>query len=120
MNFAVRLLKFIFIIQQRVDTLTLLLLSWKKFPKRQVANSFGSQIVSETDLLSFAIDAGIDGIEFEHAYSSEAPMNAADQVLREALERKIFGVPTFMLGEKMFWGNDRLPLLMKELLDLEN
>jgi len=23
----------------------------------------------------------------------------------------VFGVPTFLLGERMFWGNDRLVLL---------
>ena len=32
-------------------------------------------------------------------------------LLDEARARGAFGVPTFFLGEQMFWGNDRLVLL---------
>ena len=34
-----------------------------------------------------------------------------DALLDEAIARGAFGVPTFFLGEHMFWGNDRLVLL---------
>jgi len=34
-----------------------------------------------------------------------------DSLLEEAAARGAFGVPTFFLGERMFWGNDRLVLL---------
>jgi 2-hydroxychromene-2-carboxylate isomerase len=34
----------------------------------------------------------------------------------EAHRRGAFGVPTFFLGERLFWGNDRLPLLRHALL----
>ena len=34
-----------------------------------------------------------------------------DSLLDEAAARGAFGVPTFFLGERMFWGNDRLMLL---------
>ena len=30
--------------------------------------------------------------------------------MRFSTWRGAFGVPTFFLGERMFWGNDRLPL----------
>ena len=30
---------------------------------------------------------------------------------RRAFERGAFGVPTFFVGDRMFWGNDRLVLL---------
>ncbi|WP_028080463.1 2-hydroxychromene-2-carboxylate isomerase [Solimonas soli] len=33
----------------------------------------------------------------------------------EALRRGMFGAPTFFVGETMFWGNDRLPLLERAL-----
>lgn len=32
-------------------------------------------------------------------------------LIDEAAQRGAFGVPTFFVGQKMFWGNDRLPLL---------
>ena len=43
----------------------------------------------------------------------EAPETQArhDSLLDEAAARGAFGVPTFFLGERMFWGNDRLVLL---------
>ncbi|HEX9524311.1 MAG TPA: DsbA family protein [Reyranella sp.] len=43
----------------------------------------------------------------------DAPETRArhDSLLDEAAARGAFGVPTFFLGERMFWGNDRLVLL---------
>lgn len=42
-----------------------------------------------------------------------APQTRArhDGLLDEARRRGAFGVPTFFLGEQMFWGNDRLAIL---------
>jgi 2-hydroxychromene-2-carboxylate isomerase len=33
-----------------------------------------------------------------------------DQATREAIDRGVFGVPTYFVGERMFWGNDRFEL----------
>ncbi len=43
----------------------------------------------------------------------DAPETRArhEALLDEAGARGAFGVPTFFLGDRMFWGNDRLPLL---------
>jgi len=43
----------------------------------------------------------------------QAPETRArhDSLLDEAKARGAFGVPTFFLGDRMFWGNDRLVLL---------
>ena len=32
-------------------------------------------------------------------------------MLDEAVAKGVFGVPTFVLGDRLFWGNDRLILL---------
>ena len=37
------------------------------------------------------------------------------QNTEEAVKRGAFGAPTFFVGDKMFWGNDRLPLLEAHL-----
>ena len=37
--------------------------------------------------------------------------DALKRNIDEALSRGAFGAPTFFVGEAMFWGNDRLPLL---------
>jgi len=43
----------------------------------------------------------------------QAPQTRArhERLLDEAKGRGAFGVPTFFLGDRMFWGNDRLVLL---------
>ena len=36
----------------------------------------------------------------------------------EALRRFVFGVPSYVVGEEIFWGQDRLPLLEAHLASL--
>jgi 2-hydroxychromene-2-carboxylate isomerase len=43
----------------------------------------------------------------EKAASSEAK-EALKSATSEAVERGVFGAPTFFVGDEMFWGNDRL------------
>lgn len=47
------------------------------------------------------------------ADSLEAPQThiAHEALLEEARARGVFGVPTFVVDDRMFWGNDRLVLL---------
>ncbi|MBN9490828.1 MAG: 2-hydroxychromene-2-carboxylate isomerase [Alphaproteobacteria bacterium] len=40
-------------------------------------------------------------------------------LIDEAAQRGAFGVPTFFVGQQMFWGNDRLPLLEAALRGTE-
>ena len=49
--------------------------------------------------------------DFERALA--APSTAAREagILEEAVGRGVFGVPTFVTGDRLFWGNDRLVLL---------
>ena len=60
-------------------------------------------------------DAGLDPAGFRHAI--EQPETAADlaATVEEAVARDIFGVPTFVLGEEVYFGNDRLVLLRHAL-----
>ena len=62
-------------------------------------------------LLAVAADCGLDGgslIE-EAATSAMAERRAADS--REAIERGVFGAPTYVLDGQIFWGQDRLDML---------
>jgi 2-hydroxychromene-2-carboxylate isomerase len=38
------------------------------------------------------------------------------EAAREAQARGAFGVPTFFVGDEMFWGNDRIAILREALL----
>lgn len=52
----------------------------------------------------------------ERAASGEAK-EALKGATTEALERGVFGAPTFFVGDEMFWGNDRLFFVEAALKD---
>ena len=63
-----------------------------------------------------AIDAlparlGLDRTAFRRALGSPDTRARHETLIDEAAARGAFGVPTFFLEDRMFWGNDRLPLL---------
>ncbi len=67
--------------------------------------------VAEDDLIGIAEDAGLDPQAFRVQISDPATTARYQAELRRARERGAFGVPTFFLGNRLFWGNDRLVLL---------
>jgi 2-hydroxychromene-2-carboxylate isomerase len=58
---------------------------------------------------------GMDQLRLAHNMKSAAVDERVSAAAREAKARGAFGVPTFFVGEEMFWGNDRLPLLEHRL-----
>ncbi len=67
--------------------------------------------VDEADLIGLAEDVGLDTQAFRTYLEDPATAEIQENTLREAHRRGAFGVPTFFLDERMFWGNDRLVLL---------
>jgi 2-hydroxychromene-2-carboxylate isomerase len=67
---------------------------------------FGQQDVADE-----ARRLGLDMAAFEADLSDPALAEALLAEAAEAGRRGAFGVPTFFVGERMFWGNDRLVLL---------
>lgn len=67
--------------------------------------------VNRGTCLALARSLNLDVHEFERAMDAR---NVAEQVratAREAIGRGVFGVPSFVVDDRMFWGNDRLVLL---------
>lgn len=63
-----------------------------------------------------AIDAlparlGLDPVAFRRDLTASETRARHEALIDEAERRGAFGVPTFFLDGRMFWGNDRLPLL---------
>jgi 2-hydroxychromene-2-carboxylate isomerase len=54
---------------------------------------------------------GLDPAAFRHELATPQTRARHDGLLDEARSRGAFGVPTFFLDDRMFWGNDRLVLL---------
>lgn len=63
-----------------------------------------------------AVEAGLDRAAFADALDDAGTRVECGRVMREAVGRGAFGVPTFVLGGRLFWGNDRLVLLRHALL----
>ncbi len=67
--------------------------------------------IAEADLIGFAEDVGLDAQAFRTRLEDPATAELHEAALQEAHRRGAFGVPTFFVGKRLFWGNDRLPLV---------
>jgi 2-hydroxychromene-2-carboxylate isomerase len=68
-------------------------------------------VIDEATIAGLAGRLGLDAKAFQHELQAAETRVRHDRLLDEAKARGAFGVPTFFLGDRMFWGNDRLVLL---------
>jgi 2-hydroxychromene-2-carboxylate isomerase len=66
-------------------------------------------------LKPIAAELGVDQAEFEKLVESDDIRNELAAETDRALERGVFGAPTFFVGEEMFWGKDRMEFIDDEL-----
>jgi 2-hydroxychromene-2-carboxylate isomerase len=59
-------------------------------------------------LMSIVSSAGFDSATLLDIADSTATREELAAITEKAVERGIFGVPTFFVGSEMFWGKDRL------------
>jgi 2-hydroxychromene-2-carboxylate isomerase len=66
-------------------------------------------------IIALANDVGLDGKEL--ADSSNDPDVAAEYEhgTQRAIQRGVFGVPTYVIDEELFWGQDRLDFVARKL-----
>ena len=75
------------------------------------------RIIEDYDVLStIAVELDVDPDRFTELSESEEIKNELIAETNDGLERGVFGAPTFMVGDEMFWGKDRLDFLERELL----
>ncbi len=65
----------------------------------------------ETMCRAIATDVGLDAEKVVELIDNETAINTHNVWLQDARAHGVFGVPTFIYGEDLYWGNDRLPLL---------
>lgn len=75
----------------------------------------GKNIDDLAVLADCAADCRLSPTDFLQALRSRLYHASIDDALGRALENKIFGVPTFVLGGERFWGNDRLDFLSEAI-----
>ncbi len=66
-------------------------------------------------LTEIADAAGQDGAALVAASQEPEAQAAFEAQTREALERGVFGAPTYLYKDELFWGQDRLELLERAL-----
>lgn len=71
----------------------------------------GEDMSSEPVLRGLALDMGWSPDEFLGFVASPQAAEWFEALNQEAHYRGVFGVPTMMVGEEMWWGNDRMEFL---------
>jgi 2-hydroxychromene-2-carboxylate isomerase len=66
-------------------------------------------------LKPIAASLGVPEEEFERLVESAEIRDLLVAETDQALERGVFGAPTFFVGEEMFWGKDRMEFIDSEL-----
>ncbi len=72
-------------------------------------------IASSEVLGEIAAELGLDKEEIVGAIEDSEINKEIDGITETAANKGVFGVPTFFLGDDMYWGNDRL-ILVEEAL----
>jgi 2-hydroxychromene-2-carboxylate isomerase len=62
-----------------------------------------------------AAELGVDQAEFGQLVESDEIRNELIAETDRGLEQGVFGVPTFLVGDEMFWGKDRMEFIDGEL-----
>ena len=75
----------------------------------------GQDIGQKKILVETAEEIGLDKIKFIEMINDKTIHNRLDDNWHEAQSKGVFGVPSFVIGEEIFWGNDRLDFLQEYL-----
>jgi len=72
--------------------------------------------ISDRDVLaSIASSAGFDGSALMKIADAPPARDALAALTENAVARGVFGLPTFFVGDEMFWGKDRLDFVERLL-----
>jgi 2-hydroxychromene-2-carboxylate isomerase len=78
----------------------------------------GLDIGDAAVLSSVAESVGLDREAFARAVDDPELHTQLDRNWQEAQEKGALGVPTFVIGDQIFWGQDRLDFVGEHLRDL--
>ena len=72
-------------------------------------------IADDAELIAIAVAQGIDGVSLLAAAKSDEIGVIYDTYTDEAIERQVFGAPTYIYDGEPFWGQDRLDFVERAL-----
>ncbi len=74
-----------------------------------------ANIADRATLIALADETGMDGRVLADAADDPGTRMIYDTETQAAIERGVFGVPTYVVENELFWGQDRLDLLARKL-----
>ncbi len=75
--------------------------------------------IGQVDVLrDVAATVGLDSDALIAATEDPENLATLDRYAAEAQEKGVFGVPSFVIGDEVFWGNDRLDFIRDHLREL--
>ena len=90
--------------------------------KEEYLNSFfeaywkeDQDLSNEDNIKYFLKKLKIDEYDFLNLISNQETKDKLKQVTQEAFEKGVFGAPTFIVNNKIFWGQDRLEYAVDEI-----
>ena len=66
-------------------------------------------------LVQIARSLDIDGEEFSAVLNSPAIRHELIEATKSALDRGVFGAPSILIGDELYWGKDRMEFVEDEL-----
>ncbi len=75
----------------------------------------GGNADDDSELQTIATSLGWDAPDFMAYIASSEASSALSNSIEKAIDSGVFGVPTVVIGEDMWWGNDRLNFLEEAL-----
>lgn len=75
-------------------------------------------IAEPTTLIDLADENGYPGEELIERTSDEAITAEYDENTQDAIRTGVFGAPSYVVGEQLFWGQDRLDFVDRQLARL--
>jgi len=72
-------------------------------------------VASESTLVAIAEELRLDPAALAHRAATPEILARYKALTQEAIERKVFGAPTYIYRDELFWGQDRLDFLDRAL-----
>ena len=70
---------------------------------------------SEQEFSKLLATLGLDGKIFFEKIKQQSIKDNLKKLTSDAFEKEVFGAPTFIVNNKIFWGQDRLEYALEEL-----
>ena len=67
-----------------------------------------------------AQNLGVNAVDFEACAESEKVRQALIDSTNKAIERDVFGVPSIIIEDQLYWGKDRMDFVKEHLSQLSN